>query len=318
MSKKLICCILLSCFLAAACAAYTSSRYREGDNRGQETALTPADEKRLAEEALPQVLKEYPTAKNQELQRYISQLGMKIVRANNLEGNPYHYEFAVVDAAAVNAFALPAGKIFVTAPLIAMASNEAELAGVIGHEIGHVQARHAAERMYLMEKNKNKTWLYAAGGGVIGAVAGLGLGMVLCPSGDKTCLAKAAVLGGAAGAGGGLLVQKFQFLANSREDEMEADRIGFKLAVGAGYDKDQVGRFYEKLLQMEKQAAGSNSALLKNLADALSTHPPSEERVQQMRELASQSPAVKGTVNTPGFDSARQLAAALKKKQGQR
>lgn len=318
MNKKKIFCVLILYFFVIACAATESSRYRDGDNRGQETGMTVADEKRLAEEALPQVLKEYPTAKNQELQRYIAQLGAKIVTANKLEGNPYHYEFAVVDAQAVNAFALPAGKIFVTAPLIAMASNEAELAGVIGHEIGHVQARHAAERMYIMEKNKNKTWLYAAGGGVIGAVAGFGLGMVLCPSGDKMCLAKAAVLGGAAGAGGGLLVQKFRFLANSREDEMEADRIGFKLAVGAGYDRDQVGKFYEKLLQMEKQAGSGNNAVLKNLADAMSTHPPSDERVQQMHELASKSPAVKGTVDTSGFNSAKQLAAAMKKKQVQR
>ena len=109
----------------------------------------------------------------------------------------------------VNAFAMPAGKVFVTVPLIAMASNEAELAGVVGHEIGHVTARHAAERMYAMEKAQNKTWLYAAGGGVVGAAAGLGLGLILCRDGDTGCLAKAALLGGAVGAGGGLLVQKY-------------------------------------------------------------------------------------------------------------
>ena len=319
MNKKITLAVLLLYLILVSCAATTNSRYRDGDNRGQKTNLTVADEKRLAEEALPQVLKEYPRASNQDLQSYVSQLGKKIVVANNLEGNPYHYEFNVVDVQAVNAFALPAGKIFVTAPLIAMASNEAELAGVIGHEIGHVTARHAAERMYAMEQDKNKTWLYAGGGGLLGAAAGVGLGVLLCPSGDKTCLAKAALIGGAVGAGGGLLVQKFKFLANSREDEMEADRIGFKLAVGAGYDKDQVGKFYEKLLQMEKKASGgSNSGVLKNLADAMSTHPPSEERVKQMNELASESPAAKGTVNSPAFNSARQLAAALQKKGAQR
>ncbi len=307
--------ILISFFwIFTSCAATTGSRYREGDNTGQQTNLTVADEERLAREALPKMRKDYPPANNPELQKYISQLGMKIVRANNLEGNPYHYDFTVVDVKNVNAFALPAGKVFVTAPLIAMASNEAELAGVIGHEVGHVRARHAAERMYAMEKESNKTWLYAAGGGIAGAAAGLGLGLILCRSGDSACLAKAALLGGAVGAGGGLLVQKYTFLANSREDEMEADRIGFKLAVGAGYDKDQVGKFYEKLLQMEK-SAGNDSSALKSLADAMSTHPPSEERVQQMHKMAAESAVLKGSVvNTPAFARAKQAAAAMQKK----
>ena len=291
------------------------SRYREGNNIGQQTGLTVQDERRLTEEALPKMKKEYPPAKNPELQKYISNLGMKIVRANKLEGNPYHYNFTVVDVENVNAFALPAGTIFVTAPLIAMTANEAELAGVIGHEVGHVVARHAAERMYVMEKEQNKTWLYAAGGGVVGAAAGFGLGTLLCADGDRACLAKAAMIGAAAGAGGGLLVQKFKFLANSREDEMEADRIGFKLAVGAGYDKDQVGKFYEKLLQMEKNAQKSGGPIMKSLADALSTHPPSEERVKQMNEMAANTPAVKNPlISSPEYGRVKQIAAGLQKK----
>ena len=314
--KRHILFLILAVMFLAACAPATSSRYREGDNVGQEIPLTVADERRLTEEALPQILKEYPLAKNQELQRYIADLGMKIVRANNLEGNPYHYQFEVVDVASVNAFAMPAGRIFVTAPLIAMASNEAELAGVVGHEIGHVMARHAAERMYAMEKAQNKTWLYAAGGGIVGAAAGFGLGTLLCADGDTACLAKAALIGGALGAGGGLLVQKFQFLANSREDELEADRIGFKLAVGAGYDKHQVGRFFEKLLQMEKQAGKGSGPVLKSLADALSTHPPSEERVRQMNEMAtSYTVAKKPVLTTPEFTRAKQIAGDMQKKE---
>jgi len=312
--KKTAAVFIIFVWIFTSCASTTSSRYREGDNREQEINITVADEERLTKEAMPKMQKDYPPASNPELQKYISQLGMKIVRANGLEGNPYHYDFTVVDVKNVNAFALPAGKVFVTAPLIAMASNEAELAGVIGHEIGHVKARHAAERMYAMEKESNKTWLYAAGGGIVGAAAGLGLGLILCRGGDKSCLARAALLGGAVGAGGGLLVQKYSFLANSREDELEADRIGFKLAVGAGYDKDQVGKFYEKLLQMEK-SAGDNGSALKSLADAMSTHPPSEERVKQMNEMADKSPALKGAVvNTPAFARAKQTAAGMQKK----
>ncbi|MHB8910743.1 MAG: M48 family metalloprotease [Syntrophales bacterium] len=311
MKKSLVFFILLPFILS--CAPTQQTRYREGSNVGQQAGLTVQDERRLTEEALPKMKEEYPPAKNPELQKYISNLGMKIVRANNLEGNPYNYNFTVVDIENVNAFALPAGTVFVTAPLIAMTANEAELAGVIGHEVGHVVARHTAERMYAMEKEQNKTWLLAAGGGVVGAAAGFGLGKLLCAEGDSACLAKAAVIGAVAGAGGGLLVQKFKFMANSREDEMEADRIGFKLAVGAGYDKDKVGKFYERLLQMEKNAKKRGGGITQSLADALSTHPPSEERVKQMNELAANAPAVKNPLTSSAdYSRMKQAAASLR------
>ncbi|MFO7568723.1 MAG: M48 family metalloprotease [Smithellaceae bacterium] len=305
---------LLIVVINVACAPTSGSRYREGSNVGQETTLSVADEQRLTKEALPKMLKDYPAANNQELQKYISDLGMKIVRANNLEGNPYHYTFTVVDVPDVNAFAMPAGTIFVTAPLIAMAENEAELAGVVAHEIGHVVARHTAERMYAMEKAQKKTWLYAAGGAVVGAVVGFGLGRLICADGDTACQAKAAAMGGVVGVGGGLLAQNYSFLVNSREDEMEADRIGYRLAVGAGYDKNQVGRFFERLLEIEKSANKSGNTVLRSLSDAMSTHPPSEARVTQMNDLAAADPAGKGTINTAGFNRARQLAAGLSKK----
>ena len=95
---------------------------------------------------------------------------------------------------------------------------------------------------------------------------------------------------------------------------MEADRIGFRYAVGAGYDKDQVGKFYEKLLETEKKAGKGDSTVLSSLADAMSTHPPSEERVKQMNELAMNSPAKKGLVSTVDFNRAKQAAAGLRKK----
>jgi beta-barrel assembly-enhancing protease len=313
MKKMIGFAVLMSLILS--CAPAQQTRYREGSNVGQQAGLTVQDEQRLTEEALPKMKQEYPPAKNPELQKYISNLGMKIVRTNNLEGNPYHYNFTVVDVENVNAFALPAGTVFVTAPLIAMTANEAELAGVIGHEVGHVEARHAAERMYVMEQEQNKTWLLAAGGGVVGAAAGFGLGMLLCADGDSACLAKAALIGAAAGAGGGLLVQKFKFMANSREDEMEADRIGFKLAVGTGYDKDLVGKFYEKLLLMEKNAQKGGGTIMKNLTDAMSTHPPSEERVKQMNEMAANAPAVgKPLTSSMEYSRAKQIAAGLRTK----
>src|SRR5690606_20530215 len=125
--------------LLAGCASVPKTRHREGDNSGQNTALTPSDEKRMAQEYVPQMEKEYPPLKDREAQAYISDLGARIVSANNLEGKPYQYEFKLVDAKMVNAFALPAGAVYVTKPLLLMAESEAELAGVLGHEIGHIQ-----------------------------------------------------------------------------------------------------------------------------------------------------------------------------------
>jgi len=314
MKKAIIILIALALAVTTACAPTNSSRYREGSNVGQETRLSVADEERLTREALPKMQKDYPPAQNREIQKYVSDLGMKIVRANKLEGNPYHYTFTVVDVTDINAFAMPAGTVFVTAPLIAVADSEAELAGVVSHEIGHVVARHAAERMYAMEKAEKKTWLYAAGGAVVGAAAGLGLGLLLCDRGDAGCLARAAVIGGAIGAGGGLLAQRYTFLVNSREDEMEADRLGFRYSVAAGYDKNEVGRFYERLLDIEKKSGKNGGGVVKSLSDAMSTHPPSQERVGQMKDLIDASPDRKGVKNTPEFNRARQIAVGLAKK----
>lgn len=293
--------------LMAACST-PRTRMREGDNTGQSTKLSVQDETRMTQEVLPELQKQYPPVPNPELQTYISSLGQKIVRANHLEGAPYRYSFTLVQAPYVNAFALPAGTVFVTAPLVQMAETEAELAGVIGHEVGHIQARHTAERMDQAEKAKSKSLLFGIGGGILGAAAGFGLGKALCPPQDKTCLTRAAALGAAAGAGGGLLIQKFAFMANSREDEMEADRIGFKTAYQAGYSKEHVGDFYAKLLKMEQESQRNKTPILSSITDALSTHPPSEERVVQMLEMKSQASAKPGAiVSSRQFDRAKLL-----------
>ena len=301
--------------LMTACSSAPKHRQREGDNSGQVTSLTPQDERKLTEEALKEMRKDYPPVRDPQLQNYISQVGFKIARANNLEGNPYNYNFTIVDVPYVNAFALPAGTVFVTAPLIAMADTEAELAGVIGHEIGHIQARHTAERMDKAKREQGKTWLYGAAGGILGGLLGYGAGKLACRDNDSQCRAKALQLGAIAGASGGLLVQKYKFMANSREDEMEADRIGFRTSVKAGYDKDKVGLFYEKLLAMEQKAKKPSNKLLASVTDALSTHPPSKERVQQMNEMAAQQPrSSKAITSTTTYDKVREKCRELTEK----
>lgn len=294
--------------LLSACAT-SGSRYREGDNKGQETEMTVDDERRMTREALPEMRKDYPAVRDPELQNYISGVGRRLVAANNLEGHPYNYSFTLVNVGYVNAFALPAGTIFVTAPLLAMAETEAELAGVLGHEAGHVVARHTAERIEAQKKGTS-SWVYALGGGLLGGAAGFGLGKLVCPPSDNDCVAKAAALGAAAGGAGGLLVQKYKFMANSREDEMEADRIGFKTSVRAGYAPQRVGDFYAKLQKMEEDRGRGGKPMLASLADALSTHPPSRERVEQMNDLALKAPVTgRAITTTTEFDRIRKRVA---------
>ncbi len=305
--------------LLAACATTSQHRTREGDNTGQTTEITVDDEKKMTQEVLPEMRKDYPALANQDVQLYVRNLGSRIVRTNGLEGKPYNYNFTVVGVNQVNAFALPAGTVFVTAPLLAMAETEAELAGVIGHEVGHVKARHTAERMDKAKKEQGKSWLFGAGGGILGGAFGFGLGKLICAQEDKACLLKATAAGAAAGVGGGLLIQKYYYMANSREDEMEADRIGFRTSVTSNFHKDHVGDFYSKLLKMEQEHKQNKIPILAGLSDAMSTHPPSVERVNQMQALAAQTAASpKAITSSKDFERARSIAQEWVRQQPQK
>lgn len=309
MFKERMLHILLLSFVVASCATKTSDRYREGDNSGQEVDLTVEDEKKLTKEALSEMSKEFPPVKNDQLRAYIERLGQKIVKANNLSGKPYTYDFTTVDTPTVNAFALPAGKIFITAPIIAMAESEAEIAGVLGHEIGHVVARHTAERMYIAKQEQGKTWLFGGVGAVLGGAAGYFLGQKMCKPSDTGCKAKMAVYGAGGGAAGGLLIHRYGFMKNSQEDELESDRVGFRYAVKAGYDKNKVGDFYKKLLAMEKAAKkNQGNSFLGKIADAMASHPPSDTRVKQAEEMKGLIKTSGGITSTAEFQRMRKIA----------
>jgi beta-barrel assembly-enhancing protease len=119
----------------------------------------------------------------------------------------------------------------------------------------------------------------------LGGAAGFVLGKKLCQEGDSGCRAKYAMYGLGGGAVGGLMIQKYGFMKNSQEDELESDRVGFRYAVKAGYDKNNVGDFYKKLLAMEKAAKKGQSSFMARLGDAMASHPPSESRVKQAEEM---------------------------------
>ncbi len=307
MMKKIISPLILVLFFNA-CASKTSDRYREGNNDGQRAALTVDEEKKLAEEANSEMKKDFPPVNNPALQSYITRLGQKLVKANNLQNRPYNYTFTVVDSPVVNAFALPAGKVFITVPIIAMAESEAEIAGVLGHEIGHVTARHTAERMYVAKQEQGKTIAFGAIGAAVLGTAGYFAGKKLCNPKDITCKAKFIGGGAAVGAVGGLMVQKYGFMKNSQEDELESDRVGFRYASKAGYDKQNIGDFYSKLLAMEQESKKGQNAAMGWFSDAMSSHPASQKRVDQAAELKTSTTTNGGITVTPEFTQAKKLA----------
>jgi predicted Zn-dependent protease len=297
--------------LVCACGSKSSDRYREGNNAGQRAALTVEEEKKLTQEALGEMSKEYPPAPQKALQAYITGLGQKLVRANKLHGNPYTYTFTVVDTPQVNAFALPAGTIYITTPIIAMADSEAEIAGVLGHEIGHVTARHTAERMYVAKKEQSKTIAFGAIGAAVLGTAGYFASKKLCDPKDLECKAKLIGGGAAVGVAGGLFVQKYAFMKNSQEDELESDRVGFRYATNAGYDKEKVGDFYKKLMTMEQQSKKGQNAALSWLSDAMASHPSSDQRVSQAAEMQNLVKTSGGVTVTPDFLQIKRLAQEL-------
>lgn len=180
------------------------------------------------------------------LQTYVSELGRAMGADSEWPDLPW--VFRVIDDESVNAFALPGGHIYVTRGILAHFNSEAQLAGVLGHEIGHVTARHASTRMSKMQMTQ----------------LGVGLAMVLEPD-----LQKVAPL---AGAGMQLL-----FLSFSRSDENESDELGVRYMAGMGYDPEALIGVMETLRRVSEAGGGGR------LPEWQATHPYPENRQENIR-----------------------------------
>ena len=189
----------------------------------------------------------YPNA---TLQGYVNRIGHELAATTERPGLPW--EFQVVDDASLNAFALPGGFIFVTRGLLTHLTNEAELASVLGHESGHVSARHSVQQMSRQQV----------------AAIGLGVGSVLSPA-----IAK---YGQVASAGLGLM-----FLKYSRDDETQSDRLGFRYALASGYDTREMISVFQMLQRAEQQAGGGR------LPEWQSTHPDPGNRIVAVQALVA-------------------------------
>lgn len=181
---------------------------------------------------------------NDPLQRYVSTLGLSMARASERPGLPW--EFHVLDDPAVNAFAAPGGFIFLTRGLLGYLNSEAQLAAVIGHEIGHVTAKHSVAMISQQQL----------------AQGGLGLFAVLKPD----------VAQGVAGQAATVFASLY-FLKFSRDDEQMADQLGHRYSLHAGYDPREMPKTFHTL-QLLAQSSSSSK-----LPGFLATHPDPGNRV---------------------------------------
>lgn len=195
----------------------------------------------------------YPDA---TLQAYIDQVGGRVVQQSEAAKAPYRFEFHLLrDPRTINAFALPGGQVFITAALLSRLNSEAQLAGVLGHEVGHVVGRHGAEHLA-------KQQLGAALVNAVGVAA----------SDNPDSGRQAAILAQA--------VNQLVSLRYGREDELESDRLGFRFMTEAGYNPQGIVELM-KILGSARQGGGS--------PEFLSTHPDPGNRVQQLQSLIAQN-----------------------------
>lgn len=206
--------------------------------------VSEGQEIQMGQQAAQQVGQSIGYVDDQALQKYVSDIGLKMAAQSERPNLPW--EFRVVNDAAVNAFALPGGFIFVTRGLLSALTNEAELASVLGHEIGHVTARHSVQQI-------SKAQL---------AQLGLGVGSIL--SSDIAQFA------GLASQGLGLL-----FLKYGRDAENQSDDLGFKYALNQNYDVREMDDVFQTLGRQGEMAGAGK------LPEWLSTHPAPENRVEK-------------------------------------
>lgn len=212
--------------------------------------VSESQEVALGQEADPGIVAEYGLYNDPDLTAYIDRIGQATVKVSHRPN--LAYTFRVIDSPIVNAFALPGGYVYITRGILAHFNSEDELAGVIGHEAGHVVARHSAEQMSRQQ------------------LAGLGLGLGVLLSDD---FAKFANL---AATGLGLM-----FLSFSRDQESESDKLGVEYSTRLGYDAHDMANFFRTIGRLSAQSGQS-------LPNFLSTHPDPANREATVHQLADQ------------------------------
>ncbi len=229
--------------------------------------MSPEKEIQVGAEEHPKIIKQFGgRLGDKALAAYVRNMGLELAKTSEMPELPW--TFTVLNDTKVNAFALPGGYVYVTRGLLALASDEAELAGVLSHEIGHVTARHTAQRY-------SSTVAANIGVQVLGV------------------LSQAAGLGSAGGQiaslGANVALKSY-----SREQELESDMLGVRYMTRVGYDPAALVSFFAKLRAhqaIEAKLAGRDASDV-DKHNLLATHPRTVDRVQQAIDLADKNGVV--------------------------
>lgn len=207
---------------------------------------------------------------DRQVRAYVDLIGKQLVV--HAEGPKYPYSFHVADEAAINAFALPGGPIWINRGVLEASTSEAQVASVLAHEVAHISSRHTAEQL------------------TRSATARLGIGLLSALLGNTM---SAATTRAAAG-----LLTEGVFLRFTREDELHADRAGLDLLVRAGWDSRGMLAVLE-MLRREEQGHPER------VSEFLSTHPSSGDRLAHVHALITQRSLRPGRVDSPAFQAIR-------------
>ncbi len=216
----------------------------EFTGKKQHISLSTEEEIAIGLQSAPQMAQEYGGLHpDQEAQALVDKVGNKLVNSSVARETPYQYDFHLLrDPKTVNAFALPGGQVFITMGLFKRLENEDQLAGVLGHEIGHVVGRHSAERIAKQDLTR---------GIITGVMAGSDVG------------------GGRMAA----MVGQFINMKYGRNDELESDQLGVKYMIDAGYNPYE----FIEVMRILDEASGGQS-----VPEFQSTHPSGPHRVQEI------------------------------------
>lgn len=232
--------------------------------------LSPEQELKIGAEQHPQIIAKFGGVyDNPEVATYVDNIGQSLAAVSELPD--LDFTFTVLDSDVVNAFALPGGYIYISRGLLALATNEAELAGVLGHEVGHVTARHAAQR-----------YSQGAAANIGAAVLGVVFGQTAAQ---------------AAQFGAGAYIQSY-----SRGQEFESDQLGVRYLSRTGYETEAMATFLAKLQaqsQLEAELTGQPDPASR--FNIMSTHPRTADRVAQATAAAGVTPVANPRVGTDDF-----------------
>jgi predicted Zn-dependent protease len=260
---------LLSALAAAALLGCGSKTVNPVTGQQERSVMSEADEVREGAKAHQEVLKEYGVLKNERLQAYVNDIGQRLAKQSHRAH--LKWTFTVLDSPDINAFALPGGYCYITRGLMAYLDSEADLAGVIGHEIGHVTARHGAQRATRQQDAAIVGLLGGVLGAVLDAKGGGGIGQQI---------------GQAAGMAAAGRVAKY-----GREQELQADGLGAEYLSRVNYDPRNMIDVIRVLKDQESFAAEVARTEGRPAPQSgnswLASHPSNDQRLQAIQALAA-------------------------------